>query len=306
MHSGYPNVLVLMATYNGSLWIKQQVDSVLNQLDVNVKLAISDDHSVDNTNNYLKLLASKDNRVTVLPAVDRMSASGKNFYRLILDTDITGYDYVAFSDQDDIWHTDKLIKHIALAKEHEADGVSSNIIAFWPDDTCRLIVKSQAQKKYDFLFESAGPGCTFLMTPWLIDQVRELLNDEQSLARQIALHDWLCYAVCRAKGRHWVIDREPSVHYRQHSSNVFGANVGLKAKWARLARLKQGWYREEVNKICQVASTISDDSSITKIAQSVNTKNVISQIRLLYFTPHLRRKFLDRLVLFFLISCFIF
>ena len=301
-----PNVVVLMATYNGSPWLEQQIYSVLKQVNVNVKLVISDDNSNDDTPAHLKSFAEKDQRIMILPRIARLGAAGKNFYRLILNSDINGFDYIAFADQDDIWHEAKLDRHIALAKIYQADGVSSNITAFWPDDTCRLVVKSQAQKKYDFLFESAGPGCTFLMTPWLIDQVRELLNNEQSLARQIALHDWLCYAVCRAKGRHWVIDREPSVDYRQHSTNVFGANIGLKAKWTRLAKLKQGWYREEVNKICQVASTISDDSSITKIAQSVNTKNLISQIRLLYFTPHLRRKFLDRLVLFFLILCFIF
>ena len=80
---------------------------------------------------------------------------------------------------------------------------------------------------------------------WLVTKVREQLMDEHSPASNVVLHDWLTYAICRAYGHKWIIDSKPSIQYRQHQNNVIGANSGLKAKWARLIKLKQGWYRTE-------------------------------------------------------------
>ena len=68
------------------------------------------------------------------------------------------------------------------------------------------------------------------MTPWLVSKVREQLLDAHSPAKNVALHDWLTYAVCRAHGKRWVIDDKSSVKYRQHGNNVVGANVGFPNK----------------------------------------------------------------------------
>jgi len=67
------------------------------------------------------------------------------------------------------------------------------------------IHKSQPQREFDYLFESAGPGSTFLMTPWLFNTLKCLLNDASSIAHEVDLHDWLTYAVCRASVRKWLI-----------------------------------------------------------------------------------------------------
>jgi len=135
-----------------------------------------------------------------------------------------------------------------MSKSYGADGVSSNVLAFWPDGKQKLIHKAQPQREFDYLFESAGPGCTFLMTPWLINKVKDLLLDESGVAGHVALHDWLVYAVCRASGKKWVIDKTPSMLYRQHGSNEFGANHGIRAKYARFLRMYRGWYKHEVLK----------------------------------------------------------
>lgn len=301
-----PNVIVLMATYNGSPWLKQQIDSVLNQQGVTVQLVVSDDNSTDNTVDCLNELTNTYTNIIVLPAMPRLGSAGKNFYRLILNADISGFDYIAFADQDDIWNSDKLINHIKLSRQYNADGLSSNVLAFWPNSTKKLIVKSQPQRKYDFLFESAGPGCTFLMTPWLVNQVRTQLNDSNSLAKLVALHDWLVYAICRAHGHKWLIDAEPSLEYRQHQANTLGANSGLNAKLTRLISLKQGWYRTEVSKVCQVAGLLSNDKNIMQIALLVKSRTLLSRFKLLRYLPELRRNFFDRLALGLSILLFLF
>ena len=294
-----------MATHNGMSWLMDQVETVLSQSEVEVKLYVSDDVSSDGTFEFLNNLSKQDQRVFLLPQ-KKIGSAGRNFYRLIEEVNLDDCEYVAFSDQDDIWESNKLIRHIKLAEQHQADGVSSNVLAFWADGSQKLIVKSQSQKKWDFLFESAGPGCSFLMTQWLVTKVREQLMDEHSPANSVVLHDWLTYAVCRAYGHKWIIDSKPSILYRQHQNNVIGANRGLKAKWVRLIKLKQGWYRTEVTKVSQVCAAISGEAEIIKIVYLLTRRNIISQLKLLFFVSQARRKGLDRLVLIILVLCFLF
>jgi len=293
------NVAVLMASFNGEKWICQQIESIFNQSEVNVILFVSDDCSTDNTWDLLIKLAAKDNRINLLPRDTSFGSAAKNFFRLIQDVDVAHYDYVAFADQDDLWSEDKLISHIELAIKNQADGVSSNVVAFWPDGRAQLINKVAAQRRYDFLFESAGPGCTFLMTPWLVGAVRECLNDETSMASEVALHDWLTYAVCRAHGKNWHIDSTPSVSYRQHSSNALGANTGWQAGLSRLAKMRDGWYRREILNICNVCSRIAKKPEYAQMIALLEPKSYRGNIRLLGHLGQLRRNFKDRMFLAF-------
>jgi rhamnosyltransferase len=210
---------------------------------------------------------------------------------------LDGFDYYAYSDQDDVWFPDKLRRHIELAREHNADGVSSNVIAFWPDGRERLLKKAQPQREFDFIFESAGPGCTFLMSPWLIGTLKAHLLEINSPAKEVVLHDWLTYAVCRGHGRKWVIDGRPSLKYRQHGANVVGANVGITAKLTRLQKLRQQWYRNEVTKIAKICYKLSANEHIDKLIRLLECKDMFSQLKLLTLMTKSRRKFQDRLLL---------
>jgi rhamnosyltransferase len=290
-------VAVLMAVKNGLAYLPEQIDSILNQQDCQVTLFISDDCSTDGSLEYCQHLAQEHKAINILPKINPLGSAALNFYRLIVDVNTDGFDYIALSDQDDIWLPEKLSRHICIAQESGADGVSSNVTAFWPDGRERLLDKAQPQRELDYLFESAGPGCTFLMTPRLIRKVREQLQDERSPAKDTALHDWLIYAICRANGWQWVIDPLPSVRYRQHHSNVLGANVGIGAKWSRLLKLKQHWYRGEVIKIATIANKISPKLIVNQLIGLLENKTFINQLKLLGFLQQARRKTLDRLLL---------
>jgi rhamnosyltransferase len=301
-----PSVAVLMATYNGKQWLSQQVGSILQQVGVDLTLFVSDDHSTDGTLEYLNELAQSDSRVVVLPKRVRMGSAGKNFYRLVCDLDISGFDYVAFADQDDLWNPDKLSRHVSLIKAENAECVSSNVMAFWPDGSQKLIRKSQPQKSHDFIFEAAGPGCSFLMTPWLVAMLREEIQSSISPARDVVMHDWLTYAICRAHQRRWVIDAVPSLRYRQHANNVIGANSGIKAIINRFRKINDGWYRGEVSKVCDVAVGINPDPQLIKLSGLLKARTLISQLKLLPYVFQGRRKFVDRVVLGLTILLFVF
>ena len=291
------NVGVFLATYNGEPWIRDQIDSVLAQKMVSVVIYVSDDFSTDGSYKYFKQLAQQDKRVILLDKTEKFGSAGKNFYRLICDVETDGLDYLAFCDQDDIWHDKKLIHHVNLARENQADGVSSNVTAFWPNGKKKLLNKADPQKPFDYLFESAGPGCSFLMTPWLVNKVREQLNLDNSQARSVFAHDWLTYAVCRAYGRKWLIDSTSSLSYRQHEANEVGANVGLGAKWSRIKRLNQGWYRGEVKKIVQVCIGINSSDDLINLYNLLKVNNLVSNLKILRYVAHGRRSFVDRCLL---------
>lgn len=290
-------VAVLMATHNGINWLAEQIPSILGQREVQVKLIISDDASSDGTWEWLKNLAQQDDRVTLLPYGPRFGSAGRNYYRLILEADISDCDYVALADQDDIWLKSKLRKQVRLAILHNADGVSSNVVAFWPDGSRGLINKAEPMRKFDFLFESAGPGCTFLLSPWLVGRVREVLLNVNGVARRVELHDWLIYAVCRASGSKWYISPVPTIRYRQHAHNVVGANYGLKARLLRCKRIIQGWYRIEATKICEVSKSLSDDIDVQTVCDDVIRSRLFGKYKLLAFVSEARRSVADRLVL---------
>ena len=182
-------VAILLATHNGVRWIAEQVNSILEQQGVDIKLIISDDNSTDGTLEWLKAIAEIDDRVTLLCDRGILGSAGKNFYRLILEADISDCDYIALADQDDVWLKNKLRLQVKLLVKYKADGVSSNVVAFWPDGSRGLIYKSEPMRRLDFIFESAGPGCTFLISPWLVTQVKMVLSDLNGEAYKVVLHD---------------------------------------------------------------------------------------------------------------------
>src|SRR5262245_1558506 len=229
-----PSVAVLLATHNGLRWIAEQVDSILAQRGVAVRIIALDDASTDGTDRWLAERAADDDRVTVLPAMGASGGAAANFLRLVEHAQFAPGELVAFADQDDLWHPGKLERHARLLDELGVAAVSSSVMAFTEEGERHLVKKDFPQRDFDFLAESPGPGCTFLMTPALVAAVRETLAEHRDLIARIDFHDSLVYAVARAKGWTWHIDGEPTVDYRQHDSNVFGSNTGARSAITRL------------------------------------------------------------------------
>lgn len=291
-------ILILLATYNGARWLPEQIDSILRQRNVDVRILISDDLSADNTWIWLQELAKNDCRVKLLPRNEKFGRAAKNFYHLVEMADIAEADFFAYADQDDLWEQDKLIRQIELLEAGGYDGVSSDVEAFWENGKRVRIVKSQKQRKLDFLFESAGPGCTFLMTPWLISELKRLLATPELKVHDIGLHDWLTYAVCRTAGKKWFIDTFPTVRYRQHANNELGANKGIRALRSRLKKISAGWYYAEVLKISKVCQTLSQHAYLQAFCMALQHRK-----GLLKYVWQCRRKKLDR-VMVLMIFCF--
>lgn len=291
---GRPQIAVLFAAYNGMRWIEEQLDSILGQQDVDVTVFVSDDQSSDGTLAWCEERSACEPRVVVLPvSPERFGGAAKNFFRLVKDVDFSGFDYICYADQDDIWLSDKLINAHRLVVERNASAASTNVMAFWPDGREQLIDKAQPLRKLDYLFEAGGPGCSYVLKVSEALLFKKFLIEHWVYANEVALHDWLTYAWFRANGHRWVMDRRPSLRYRQHGGNQMGANDGLSAVFRRLRLLRSGWYRGETRKITYLVGPL-----ISEFPDAVISKGVLSRRFILQNISETRRKPRDRGVLF--------
>ena len=112
-----PPIAVLMATYNGALYLTEQIDSILNQSLPPAIIIVSDDGSEDGTLVILEKYAA-EGKIKFIKNDARRGVVG-NFINCLHQLP-AGY-YFAFSDQDDIWHPSKLEEcfHALQKIEHE-------------------------------------------------------------------------------------------------------------------------------------------------------------------------------------------
>lgn len=298
-----PRVAVLLATYNGLKYLPTQLDSILSQRDCRIDVWISDDCSSDGTLQWLQE-QSRAPSIRLLPECARFGNAARNFYRLLRDADLSNCDYVALADQDDIWVPSKLDLSIRRLNEHGAQAFSSNVMAFWPDGRQRLLKKSQPQRRLDFMFESGGPGCTYVLTKSCAAELQSFVRAHWQDVNAVEFHDWMIYAWARSHGKKWHIEASPTIQYRQHANNEFGANSGLTAFRRRLRHVRSGWYRRQV---LQIAALNSDGISFTRECIAtvglVRADGVLSKARLIGQVRQMRRSHKDRLLLIFACLC---
>lgn len=300
-----PAVSVLMATYNGRRWLPEQVDSILGQQGVDVRLVVSDDGSSDGSWEWLTELATREPRVRLLERVAPSGSARANFYRLLREAE-TGDDLVALADQDDVWQPGKLAAQAALLAAGGLDAVSSDVTAVDDRGHRVLLRKSNPQRRFDYLFESAGPGSTFVLSPRLAALVRAQLSEPASQAAQVEAHDWLIYAICRAAGWVWAIQGIPWVDYRQHGGNELGANRGLGSALWRLRRITAGWHRRQALLVTRVALRVCTDparrAELERLCAALADRGVPGRVALLRSASQFRRHPRDRAFLAALIA----
>lgn len=293
-----PQVAVLLAAYNGMSWIEEQLASILAQTGVHVSIFISVDTSTDGTESWCAEYALNHSHVTLLPPAGPFRGAARNFFRLIRDVDFSTYDFVSFADQDDIWYPDKLKRAIARLRSDDIDGYSSNVVAFWPNGRRMLVNKAQPQVRWDYLFEAAGPGCTYVLKPALAAGFKKVIVDEWERVQEVALHDWFCYAYARSHGFKWLIDPVPGMDYRQHASNQIGVNNGLRSILSRWRLLSKGWWINQVKII-----TILVGSPAELIVDLTNLTSSKQLMRLSIRSRGCRRRSSDQLK--FAIICWV-
>ena len=295
-HLAKPKFAVLLAAFNGMLWIEEQIDSILKLENVSVTIFICVDLSNDQTLDWCRQTAEIHPNIQVLPSNERFGHAAANFLHLLRMVNCKEFDYVALADQDDVWLPAKLARAHSLITSNQAAGYSSNVIAFWSDGRKRLIEKSQEQVRWDFLFEAAGPGCTYVIRQELAGAFQTMLKSRWDDVQRVGLHDWFIYAFARSHGYRWIIDEQPGMLYRQHESTQVGVNKGWRALRHRAAKVLSGWGLSQSALIADLVG-LGDDPFVKRWA-------VGSRLGLLWLAAHAwqcRRSFRDKIL--FALSC---
>ena len=216
--------LVLMSTYNGSKYLKEQLDSILNQKDVDVTIKICDDNSSDDTIEILKEYANKYNNISY-----KINSKNKgftyNFIDNLFDEESKGYSYYAFSDQDDIWKENKLITAINKIKEKNTTLGTlycSNLTLV--DENLNIIgyqeKKDISKKYYSGLASNIATGCSMVFDKYLYEKIIKKYPEN------IYLHDYYIFLIARYTGEVYY-DTNSYILYRQHTLNMIGSNKKL-------------------------------------------------------------------------------
>lgn len=294
-------VAVLLASFNGESYIAQQLSSIVGQQKVFAHVYVSDDLSDDATLEHVdNMRLDYPDCISIVygdkpPGLVKRN-SANNFYYLIANVEPPPeVCWVAFSDQDDIWLSCHLINAIAALKQNNAEGYSSSVLAFWPDGTRRLVKKHGFISSRNHLFESPGPGCSIVLPRLVFDQLQRHLRGSLKKASRIDFHDWAIFAYVRSKGGKWIIDSDPSLLYRQHSSNVLGVQLGFRNLLKRFRMLSGGWYRDQV---LAVADFCDQSNDVT--IQQLSRLSFLDRLRLALLAFVVRRRIRDRILLSFI------
>lgn len=294
-------VLVLMASFNPSANIKDQVKSILNQENICVDLIISDDKSDVKPKENLAFVSKNFPMVRIIYQRNRSGSAGQNFLKLIREVDLSGYDYISFSDQDDVWKLNKLHRATTILRSSGAVGYSASTIALWPNGKKRTLHQSPKTTKADFLFEGAGQGCTFVLEANFFKKVQKFCLDNRSVTEGFDYHDWLIYILCRVWGMNWYFDKKTTMYYLQHDNNVAGAKLDLAGIFKRLKLISSGWYKNQIilaTNISIAAGSSSDTVHKVHTLMNNDQTKVSRFFTAVLFFKHGRRKLSDRVVLY--------
>lgn len=228
-------IQVLMSTYNGETYLREQIDSILGQ-DCEEKglakltLLIRDDGSKDNTRNILEEYVSQyPDKITWIQGEN--VGVIKSFFELMVLADQDA-DYYSFADQDDWWLPEKLSAGIEKIQEYPKE--KPVLYCCRPQLVDQKLQKIESTIKRppmrpafgNALVENICTGCTAIMN----QNLHHMLCNE--FPTFTVMHDWWFYLTASCFGSVYY-DETSYIYYRQHEGNVVGSNSG------RLAELKE-------------------------------------------------------------------
>ena len=266
---------IALATYNGELYIREQLDSILHQTRQPDELVISDDASVDSTLDIIKDFERSAPFPVKLQINKECLGSTRNFESAIR---ACSGDIIFLCDQDDIWYPDKIarieecfVKNTEVgAVFTDADIVNQDLQSYGPklwkmvrfspreqasiaDDAFKVLLKHFVVTGATMAFRSSL--CKFILpipTAWVHDA-------------------WIAFLISASSSL--IAIPEPLIAYRQHSSNQIGVphtgkNIGKSFSAIYSPRILL--YKLALDRLLDFANCISDaESKIIRLNEKI-------------------------------------
>lgn len=222
-------ILVYLSTYNGEKYLKEQLDSVLQQNECELHIYIRDDGSKDNTRKIILEYCQKYSNISY--SFEENLGYARSFWKIFQLEN--SFDFYAFCDQDDIWLPNKLKKAIDfLNGDKETPSLyTSNVIGYdvLENKYINNIFRCNSKKSfYESLQKSFLPGCTFVFNAAAFDIAKKYKGFLES-------HDWALYSIVSAFGQVYY-DKEPAIYYRLHQNNTIGKDGKIKSLIKKIRR----------------------------------------------------------------------
>ena len=230
---------IVMATYNGGLYLREQLDSILNQTYQDIRIIIRDDGSKDDTVEIIHEYEDRYPGKVVLISDDVKCGSSKaNFMQALKSASA---DYVMFSDQDDFWLPDKIQHSIEkMTGVENRIGRGRPVLVFGSyklvdkklnakeDNSHNRQEAAYKLKLSNLLVQNYVQGCLMMVNRSLADLMGKYDD-------RILMHDWWAALIAAGGGEIEHTD-EVMMLYRQHEENVVGS-VNIKSFGYRIKKI---------------------------------------------------------------------
>lgn len=287
-------VCILMSTYNGEKYIREQLDSIVNQTYKNIEIYIRDDGSKDKTISIIQEYKKINN--------DIYFDFGKNlgyinsFFELLKLCDDA--DYYAYCDQDDVWMENKIERAVQKLKECNEDKpvlYFSNLDFY--DGEMKYLATAPKEKSYSFrnaLVECITQGMTMVINKKARDTIIE------NIPNVCLGHDWWTYMICSGLGK-IIYDDVSLVKYRRHNKSVtLEGESKLKLFIWRVKKFIIGDSLKQIKNQLQeyekfFSSKLSqEDRKLLKLFTK-EKYNFLIVLRKIFYSKRFRRKIIDEI-----------
>lgn len=263
-------IAILMATYNGEKYLEEQIDSIINQTYKEWKLYFRDDGSSDRTLQIINKYCRKyPDQLFVIENDSNCHSASKNFMKMLeYFKDSNEFEYFMFSDQDDVWKSDKIEKTVSIAKEKsenmpilvhtDLEVVDSELKTLSTSFINYRNLNANIKDLSHLLIQNNVTGCTMLFN-------RKLVQKIHFKSASIAMHDWWLTLIAIVFGKIEFLN-ESTICYRQHGNNVVGATNTKSLSFIINRLTHSNHVRETLNMSIEQAISFIDEyrNEITK------------------------------------------
>lgn len=297
-------VAILMGTHQGERYILEQLESFKAQRHKNWQLYVSDDGSTDETLSKIERF-STENKIEISILSGPKTGFVSNFLSLLSKVNLDDA-YYSFSDQDDIWHADKIERAVSwlasqpsskpalyCSRTHIVDENGGDLGFSYPFTIEPSFTNA--------LIQNIGGGNTMVLN----QAARDTIVNAGIV--DVTTHDWWIYILITGVGGVVHYDAKPSLDYRQHAGNAIGFDSVSKRKLSKLRKLlsgeSRGWHARNLAALERSRGYLTPDNNQKLFwFRKIHDGNWIVR-NFYYFKLGLYRQgFLDNLSVFLLVQ----